>query len=114
MDRKSPLPGTPTALLQNSHDYWPGSAEALTLPEAASKIAYCYYCRICGFRERVNLTRLAADFEPSTRVGDLLTCLPCGQCGHTEKMVMTLWLSATTTEQMLRERNYPVWTPEES
>jgi hypothetical protein len=89
--------------------YGPGSAEALTLGEAASQIAYCYYCQACGFRERVHLTRIAADYPPETRVGDLLRQLPCGQCGDTKKIVMTLWLRATTTDRTLEERGFPVW-----
>lgn len=89
--------------------HFPGSGHALTLSEAAQKIAYCYQCRACGFKERVNLTRLAADYPPETQVGDLLTRLPCGKCGDTKKIVMLLWLDATTTAAMLRERGYPVW-----
>ena len=89
--------------------YREGSAEALTLSEAASRIAYCYYCQECKFRERVRLTRLAADYPPETRIGDLLKLLPCGQCGSKNKIIMTLWLSATTTDKMLQERGYPVW-----
>jgi hypothetical protein len=89
--------------------YYPGSAEALTLSEAAEQIAYCFQCQACRSKERVNLTRLAADFPAETRVGDLLDKLPCGQCGSTKKIVMTLWLSATTTNQMLVERGYPIW-----
>lgn len=89
--------------------YYPGSAAALTLSEAAEQIAYCYECKACPFKERVNLTRIAADYPPETLVGDLAKLLPCGQCGSTEKIVMTLWLNATTTERMLSERGYPVW-----
>jgi hypothetical protein len=87
--------------------YFPGSGEALTLGEAASQLAYCYQCQECKFQERVNLTRTAADYPPETKVGDLLHLLPCGRCGSTKKIVMTLWLSATTTDQMLRERGFP-------
>lgn len=89
--------------------YHPGSAEALTLSEAASRIAYCYQCQACKFKERVNLTRIAADYPAKAQVGDLLEQLPCGRCRSTKKIVMTLWLSATTTNQMLEERGYPVW-----
>lgn len=89
--------------------YHPGSVEALPLIEAAKQIAYCYYCRACGHRERVKLALIADDYEPGTLVGDLLTRLKCGECGDTRKIVMTLWLTATTTDQMLRERGFPVW-----
>lgn len=92
--------------------YHPGSSAALTLSEAASQIAYCYECQVCKFKERINLTRLAADHPRKTYVGDLLETLPCGQCGQTKKIVMTLWLSATTTDRMLEERGYPVWDEE--
>lgn len=89
--------------------YFPGSGHALTLSEGAEKLAYCYYCQQCGFRERVNLTKTAADYPAETQVGDLLKLLPCGACGRTDKIVMLLWLSATTTNQMLAERGFPVW-----
>lgn len=89
--------------------YFPGSGHALTLSEAATQLAYCYHCQACGFKERVNLTRMAADYPAETQVGDLLERLPCGQCGSTKKTTMLLWLSATTTDQMLEERGYPVW-----
>lgn len=89
--------------------YYPGSAEALTLAEAADRIAYCYYCQTCGHKERVKLALIADDYEPGTLVGDLLTRLKCGDCGDTKKLVMTLWLDASTTDQMLRERGFPVW-----
>lgn len=93
--------------------YYPGSAEALTLHEAAAQIAYCYYCQACGHRQRVKLELIADDYEPGTLVGDLLKLLPCGECGDTKTIVMTLWLRATTTDQMLRERGYPVWENDE-
>jgi hypothetical protein len=89
--------------------YHPGTAEALTLTQAASLIAYCYYCQACKFKERVNLTRLAADYPIETLVGDLLGLLPCGKCGSTKKIVMTLWLNATTTDRTLEERGFPIW-----
>lgn len=89
--------------------HFPGSANALTLSEGAEQLAYCYECQGCGFKERVRLTRIAADFPPETQVGDLYRLLPCGRCRKTKKIVMTLWLSATTTERMLKERGYPVW-----
>jgi hypothetical protein len=85
------------------------SAEDLTLSQAATQIAYCYQCQACGFKERVNLTKNAADYPRETRVGNLLTLLPCGKCNSTKKIVMTLWLRATTTDRMLEERGYPVW-----
>lgn len=89
--------------------YYPGSGHALTLSQGAEQLAYCYQCQACRFQERVNLTRIAADYPPETQVGDLLHLLPCGQCGSTNKIVMLLWLSATTTNQMLEERGFPVW-----
>lgn len=89
--------------------YFPGSGAALTLSQGAAQLAYCYECKACPFKERVNLTRIAADYPPETQVGDLLKLLPCGACGSTDKMVMLLWLSSTTTDQMLAERGYPVW-----
>lgn len=45
--------------------YYPGSAEALTLLEAAERIAYCYYCD-CGHKERV---RLALTVGPAVATG---------------------------------------------
>ena len=93
--------------------YFPGSGHALTLGEAAEQLAYCYYCKDCQYKERVSLTRIAADYPPETQVGDLLDRLPCGQCGSTKKIVMLLWLNATTTDHMLRERGFPVWDPED-
>ena len=87
--------------------YFPGSGHALTLGEGASQLAYCYQCQDCKFQERANLTRIAADYPAETQIGDLLELLPCGQCGSKRKIVMLLWLSATTTEQMLRERGFP-------
>lgn len=89
--------------------YCPGSAEALTLREGAEQIAYCYYCQVCPHRARVDLGLIADDYEPGTLVGDLIKRLKCAECGGTKKIVMTLWLRATTTEQMLRERGFPVW-----
>lgn len=93
--------------------YYPGSGHALTLSEGAEQLAYCYYCQSCGHQERVNLTRLAADYPPETKVGDLLDTLPCGRCLSTEKVVMLLWLNATTTDQTLRERGFPIWGSED-
>lgn len=93
-------------------DYFPGSAEELTLSQGAEQIAYCYYCQSCQFRERVNLTKIAADYPAETKVGDLLRLLPCGQCGSTKKIVMTLWLVASTTHKMLTERGFPLWDDE--
>lgn len=93
--------------------YFPGSGAALTLSEAAEQLAYCYYCKDCPNKERVNLTRIAADYPPQTQVGDLANLLPCGQCSSTRKTVMLLWLSATTTDQMLLERGFPVWGSED-
>lgn len=93
--------------------YFPGSGHALTLSEGAEQLAYCYQCKDCKFKERVNLTRLAADYPPETQVGDLLHLLPCGGCGGTNKIVMLLWLSATTTNQMLLEQGFPVWGSED-
>lgn len=93
--------------------YFPGSGGDLTLSQGAEQLAYCYECLQCKFKERVNLTRLAADYPPETLVGDLLNILPCGQCGQTKKIVMTLWLSATTTDRTLEERGYPVWDTED-
>lgn len=90
------------------------SAEDLTLSQGAERIAYCYQCQSCKFKERINLTRLAADFPRHTKVGDLLHTLPCGECGSTKKIVMTLWLTATTTDRMLEERGYPVWRDEDN
>jgi hypothetical protein len=89
--------------------YFPGSGHALTLSQGAEQLAYCYQCQQCKFQERVHLTRIAADYPAETQVGDLLKLLPCGQCGSTDKIVMLLWLNSTTTEQMLRERGFPVW-----
>ena len=89
--------------------YYPGSGHALTLSEGAEQLAYCYECKDCKFGERVNLTRVAADYPPETQVGDLLHLLPCGACGSTKKITMLLWLSATTTDQMLRQQGLPVW-----
>jgi hypothetical protein len=82
---------------------------SLTLTEASSRVAYCYYCKQCGFRERVRLTLLAADLPKQTRVGDLQSQLPCGQCGDVKKSVMTLWLSATTTDRDLSDRGFLDW-----
>jgi hypothetical protein len=93
--------------------YYPGSGHALSLGEAAAQLAYCYQCQACKFQERVSLTRVAADYPRETQVGDLAYLLPCGQCGGTKKIVMILWLSSTTTEQMLIERGYPVWRNED-
>lgn len=90
-------------------NYFPGSGHDLSLSEGAAQLAYCYQCKQCKFQERVNLTRVAADYPAETKVGDLLRLLPCGQCGHTEKIVMLLWLSASTTGQMLMEQGFPVW-----
>jgi hypothetical protein len=95
-------------------DYYPGSGSALTLGEAADQLAYCYHCQSCGFKERINLTRVAADYPPEAQVGDLLKLLPCGQCGDTNKIVMLLWLSSTTTSSMLSERGFPVWEGDNS
>lgn len=89
--------------------YFPGSGAALTLSEGAEQLAYCYYCQECNFRERVRLTRVAADFPPETQIGDLQTQLPCSQCGGKKKIVLLLWLSATTTNTMLAERGFAVW-----
>lgn len=89
--------------------YFPGSGHALTLSQGAEQLAYCYECKQCRFEERVNLTRTAADYPAETQVGDLLKLLPCGRCGSIDKIVMLLWLNVTTTEQMLRERGFPVW-----
>jgi hypothetical protein len=89
--------------------YYPGSGHALTLSEGAEQLAYCYECKDCGNKERVNLTRIAADYPPETQVGDLAKLLPCGRCGGFNKILLLLWLSATTTDQMLEQRGYPVW-----
>lgn len=89
--------------------YFPGSGHALTLSQGAEQLAYCYQCKQCKFQERVNLTRVAADYPVEMKVGDLRKVFPCPGCGSAEKIVMLLWLSATTTDQMLRERGFPVW-----
>lgn len=86
---------------------------ALTLSEAASQIAYCYHCQDCKFRERIRLTKVAADYPLQTLVGDLDKLLPCGRCGSMNKIIMTLWLTATTTDKMLQERGLPVWEGDE-
>jgi hypothetical protein len=89
--------------------YLPGTAESLTVSDAASRIAYCYYCQACEFRERIDLRLVAAYLPEDAQVGDLLSQLPCKQCGHTSKTVMTLWLDASATGPMLQERGFPVW-----
>lgn len=95
--------------MDTAQKYFPGSAEALTISEASKQIAYCYRCNACRFQTRVDLRLISTRFEPGTLVGDLLHRLPCGQCGDTGKTVMTLWLTATMTARMLKERGYPVW-----
>lgn len=90
-------------------DYFPGSGHDLTLSQGAAQLAYCYQCKQCRFKERVNLTRVAADYPAETKVGDLGKLLPCGQCGGFDKIVTLLWLSASTTDRMLEEMGYPAW-----
>lgn len=89
--------------------FLPGSCEALTLAEAEEQVAYCYTCKQCQFDERVNLREAAARHKPETLLGDLKTLWPCARCGDMGKIIMVLWLKATTTSRMLRESGYPVW-----
>lgn len=90
--------------------YRPGSAEALTLTEGADQIAYCFKCKSCGLRQRLDLRLAASRLPPETQVGDLKEAWPCERCGDdAKKEIMTLWLRATTTTRMLEERGYPVW-----
>jgi hypothetical protein len=97
-----------------TEEYFPGSAQSLSLTDATTRLAYTYECRDCRWSERIRLTRMAADFPRSTRVGDLRGLLACGRCGSKQIIVMTLWLDASTTDRMLEERGLPVWDAEDN
>jgi len=89
------------------------AASDMTLSEAAEVIAYCYFCKGCKHKERLRLTLVAASYPVDTLVGDLLTLLPCAACSQTPKIVMTLWLSMTSTDRMLHDAGFPTWMPED-
>lgn len=76
------------------------NAVELTLAEAVDQIDYGACCNRCRETHRIDLAQLLARFGPHFTVDEIRPRLICTKCDTREIIVVTLWKSASSTEQM--------------
>ena len=72
----------------------------LTLDEAIDLIAYGAHCDRCHETRRIDLAKLRERLGSQVRVGEIRPRLQCAKCGYRRIVVVTLWLSASSTPSL--------------